>query len=87
MDSGTSTTSSFAGVKHNRRLSDKVLAAFHAACDADELVVAKQLIEILEGIFTKQAAFDGSAGERKSLDGLVDAHQRLWLMKNQMNYA
>ncbi len=87
MDGEFSTGPSLVSARHDRRLSDKVLAAFHAACDANEFDIARQLIEILEGIFNKQAVFDGSAGERRSLDGLVDAHQRLWLMRNRMNYS
>ena len=40
--------------RQGRRLSDKILVAFHHACDAQDLVVAEQLLKTLESMLTRR---------------------------------
>ncbi len=42
------------GPRHGRRLSDKILVAFHHACDAHDLIVAEQLLKTLESMLTRR---------------------------------
>ena len=72
--------------KHGgRRLTDKILAVFHSACDAREFDVAKQLLVTLEDLNTRQADRSPETERRKSIESLVGAHQRLWQLKNVAN--
>ena len=59
-----------------RRLSDKLLIAFHHACDQGHFEVAEQLLPILE----KTLPPDGN--RRRNMDGLVAAHERLWILRH-----
>jgi hypothetical protein len=66
---------------NNRRLSDKLLLAFHQACDQRDATVALQLLAILESMLTRrprQVEFN----RRRSIDTLVAAHERLWHIKH-----
>ena len=40
--------------RYSRRLSDKILIAFHQACDQGDFEVAKQLIQLLEMMLTRR---------------------------------
>src|SRR6476619_2698145 len=40
--------------RHSRRLSDKILIAFHHACDQADYEVAEQLLRILEMMLTRR---------------------------------
>ncbi len=67
--------------RHTRRLSDKVLVAFHHACDTSDLDVAEQLLRILEVMVTRRPTnVDGN--RRRSMEGLVAAHERLWHLRH-----
>jgi hypothetical protein len=67
--------------RHSRRLSDKILAAFHQACDLADLEVAEQLLHVLEVMLTRRPMpSDGS--RRRSMEGLVAAHERLWHLRH-----
>jgi hypothetical protein len=68
--------------RQSRRLSDKILIAFHHACDQQELEVAEQLLRIVETMLRRR---DGTtdANRRRSLDTLVAAHERLWHLRNR----
>jgi hypothetical protein len=77
---GDSTTSTGAP-RYTRRLSDKILIAFHHACDQADLEVAEQLLRILEMMLTRRPLTpDGS--RRKNMESLVAAHERLWHLRH-----
>ncbi len=66
--------------RYTRRLSDKILIAFHQACDQGDLDVAAQLLHVLEGVVTrppKGVAHD----RRRNVESLVAAHERLWSLR------
>lgn len=67
--------------RHTRRLSDKVLVAFHHACDTSDLEIAEHLLNILEIMLTRRPTYaDGN--RRRSIEGLVAAHERLWHLRH-----
>lgn len=67
--------------RHTRRLSDRVLTAFHAACDEGDLGVAESLLQILEMMLARRPPVPGST-RRRSMEGLVAAHERLWNLRH-----
>ena len=68
--------------RQGRRLSDKILVAFHHACDAQDLVVAEQLLKTLEIMLTRRGV-TVEHNRRKSLESLVAAHERLWHLRHK----
>jgi hypothetical protein len=65
---------------HRRRLSDKILVAFHHACDDRNLEIADQLVKTFECLLSK--GFTNPAQDRrKAVETLVGAHKRLWHLK------
>ncbi len=68
--------------RQGRRLSDKILVAFHHACDAQDLVVAEQLLKTLELMLTRRGV-PAEQNRRKSLESLVAAHERLWHLRHR----
>lgn len=72
--------------RYSRRLSDKILIAFHHACDQSDFETAEQLLTILEAMMTRRPLIpDGN--RRRSMETLVAAHERLWLLRNQVDAA
>ena len=67
--------------RYTRRLSDKILIAFHQACDQRELEIADQLLRILEGMLTRRPTAP-DANRRRNIESLVAAHERLWLLRH-----
>ena len=67
--------------RHTRRLSDKLLIAFHHACDQGDFEVANDLLVILEKMLKRPNAGSDS-NRRKSIESLVAAHERLWLLRH-----
>jgi hypothetical protein len=67
--------------RHGRRLSDKILIAFHCACDQGNTDIASQLLGVLESM-TSQAPSPPAGRERRTHDGLVAAHLRLWVLQH-----
>lgn len=67
--------------RHTRRLSDKILIAFHHACDQGDFEVAEELLRILEMMLTRRSA-SPDTNRRKNLESLVAAHERLWLLRH-----
>lgn len=67
--------------RHSRRLSDKVLVAFHHACDVMDLEVAEQLLRLLEMMTTRPPRPE-DGNRRRSIEGLVAAHERLWHLRH-----
>ena len=68
--------------RQGRRLSDKILVAFHHACDAQDLIVAEQLLKTLETMLTRRSV-PSEQNRRKSLESLVAAHERLWHLRHR----
>lgn len=70
-----------AAPRHTRRLSDKVLIAFHQACDQSDFEVAEELLRILEKMLSRRTAVPDQ-NRRKNMESLVAAHERLWLLRH-----
>jgi hypothetical protein len=67
--------------RYTRRLSDKILIAFHHACDQADFEVAEQLLQILDMMLTRRPLTpDGS--RRRNMESLVAAHERLWHLRH-----
>jgi hypothetical protein len=64
-----------------RRLSDKILVAFHHACDVSDLEIADALLRALETIVTRKPS-PHQSGRRRDMESLVAAHERLWQLRN-----
>jgi hypothetical protein len=64
-----------------RRLSDKILAAFHQACDQVDIEVPKQLLDAPE-FMTMRPARASDGRHRRVKNGLVAAHERLWRIQH-----
>jgi hypothetical protein len=62
-------------------LSDKILIAFHHACDQADYEIAEQLLHILENMLTRRTV-PPDANRRKSIESLVAAHERLWHLRH-----
>jgi hypothetical protein len=73
--------SSGATPRYSRRLSDKILIAFHHACDQGDYEIAEQLLHILENMLTRRTVAP-DANRRKSIESLVAAHERLWHLRH-----
>jgi hypothetical protein len=83
LDAGDTRDRAGAGaVRHGRRLSDKILVAFHHACDAQDLVVAEQLLKTLESMLTRRGV-PAEQNRRRALESLVAAHERLWHLRHR----
>ncbi len=67
--------------RYSRRLSDKILIAFHHACDQADYEVAEQLLQVLEKMLTRRPLTpDGT--RRRNMESLVAAHERLWYLRH-----
>jgi hypothetical protein len=67
--------------RYTRRLSDKILIAFHHACDQADFEVAEQLLHVLEMMMTRRPlTADGT--RRRNMESLVAAHERLWHLRH-----
>jgi hypothetical protein len=70
-----------AAPRYTRRLSDKILIAFHHACDQTDFEVAEQLLAVLETMLTRRPLTpDGT--RRRNMESLVAAHERLWHLRH-----
>ena len=67
--------------RYSRRLSDKILMAFHHACDQADYEIAEQLLHILENMLTRRTV-PADVNRRKSIESLVAAHERLWHLRH-----
>src|SRR5215468_6386395 len=67
--------------RYTRRLSDKILIAFHHACDQADFEVAEQLLHILEMMLTRRPLTPDGA-RRRNMESLVAAHERLWHLRH-----
>ena len=70
-----------AAPRYTRRLSDKILIAFHHACDQADFDIAEQLLAVLEVMLTRRPLTpDGT--RRRNMESLVAAHERLWHLRH-----
>ena len=67
--------------RHGRRLSDKILVAFHNACDINDFEIAEALLRLLELMLTRRPT-PADLGRRRSMESLVAAHERLWHLRH-----
>ena len=63
-----------------RRLSDKILVAFHQACDQADFEVAERLLGVLERMLRRRPPVPNK--RRHDMDSLVAAHERLWQLRH-----
>ncbi|MCO6419388.1 hypothetical protein JYK14_24965 [Siccirubricoccus sp. KC 17139] len=81
LEGGRETGRGAAAPRHSRRLSDKILIAFHHACDQADFEVAEQLLRILEMMLTRRPV-SPDANRRRNMESLVAAHERLWHLRH-----
>jgi hypothetical protein len=67
--------------RYTRRLPDKILIAFHHACDQDETEAAARLLDVLEFMTKRDFGFPGRS-DRRCKESLIAAHERLWLLRH-----
>lgn len=80
-EAGRDHATSAGAPRYSRRLSDKILIAFHHACDQGDFEVAEQLLHVLEMMLTRRPLTpDGT--RRRNMESLVAAHERLWHLRH-----
>ena len=67
--------------RYARRLSDKILIAFHHACDQNEIEIAIALLDTLEFMATRTPNLPAGR-DRRAKESLVAAHERLWQLRH-----
>ncbi len=67
--------------RQTRRLSDKILVAFHHACDERDYEVAGELLRVVEMVLNGHHLLP-ERDRRKNVESLVAAHERLWLLRH-----
>ena len=65
-----------------RRLSDKILIAFHQACDQEDLEVAQHLLRIVELMVARRPSLPDHQ-RRRRMESLVASYERLWYLKHK----
>jgi hypothetical protein len=73
---------SHAAPRYTRRLSDKILIAFHHACDQSDFEIAEQLLGVLENLLNRRPV-NPDANRRRSMETLVAAYERLWHLRHK----
>jgi hypothetical protein len=69
-------------IRYRRRLSDDLIIAFHAACDHDEVEIARHLIGVLE-CSMRQPTTVPEGEQSRVRRSLVAAYERLWDMQHR----
>jgi hypothetical protein len=67
--------------RYTRRLSDKMLIAFHQACDERDFEAADGLLRMLEMMLMRRPLVPGG-NRRRNAESLVAAHERLWNLQH-----
>ncbi len=70
--------------RHTRRLEDKLLVAFHHACDVSDIEVARHVLQVLELMLSRKPS-QPDPNRRRNMEGLVAAHERLWNIRHKEN--
>jgi hypothetical protein len=68
------------GLGRMRRLSDKILVAFHQACDGGRLTLAAELLRCCEAAMRDEVPAGGD--RRRSDEILIAAFERLWFLQH-----
>jgi hypothetical protein len=68
--------------RYTRRLSDKILIAFHQACDQADFDVAVRLLKVLETVIAAPPPVRAPRGGRRDQGALIAAHERLWQLRH-----
>jgi hypothetical protein len=68
--------------RYTRRLSDKILIAFHQACDQGDHEIAERLLYVLERMLSRRM-IPPTVERRKNIESLVAAHERLWHLRRK----
>ena len=68
------------GAGRTRRRADPILDAFQNACDQGDIETAADLLDVLE--FAVRRPNLSSGWERRSREGLITAHEWLWLLRH-----
>jgi hypothetical protein len=63
---------------YHRRLSDKILLAFHQACDQGDIEVADRLLSVLAEVVSRRS---GAGGYPTEGEVLIGAYERLWHLR------
>lgn len=71
--------------RYTRRLTDKILIAFHHACDLADCEAARQLLGTLEMVVRRPPITheDHLRDRRKLMTLLAAAHERLWHIRQR----
>ncbi len=69
-----------------RRVSDRILVAFHCACDQGELETAEELLGVAGRALSRSNAAM-SIERRRVREALVAAHERLWPLRHRFEDA
>jgi hypothetical protein len=67
--------------RYPRRLADRVLTAFHQACDQRDLEVAEQLLAVLAMVIVGRR-HQPTAADWHDDESLVAAYERLWDLRH-----
>jgi hypothetical protein len=67
--------------RYMRRLSDKILIAFHQACDQHDFEVAERMLPVLEMVISGRW-HQPAAPDRRGKESLVAAYERLWQLRH-----
>ncbi len=70
--------------RYSRRLSDKILIAFHQACDQSDFEIAENLLHTLELMLKRRPAVVDT-NRRRTMESLVAAHERLWYLRHPVD--
>jgi hypothetical protein len=66
--------------RHTSRLSDKILLAFHHACDQQDIEVAWEMLNVLDFMAMRMPHLPIRL-DRRDQESLVAAHERLWQIR------
>ena len=66
---------------YDKRLTDKLLACIHAACDLEYDDIASDLLATLEKTIKKSLSRPGE--RRRLVTSTVAAHERLWVLRHK----
>ncbi len=75
-----------ASVRSGRRLCDKILAAFHCACDQGDFAAADELLAVAGRVLSR-GNIGMSVERRRVREALVAAHERLWHLRHRFEDA
>jgi hypothetical protein len=80
-EAGRDHATSTGAPRYSRRLPDKILIAFHHACDQGDFEVAEHLVHVLETMLTRRPLIPGRK-RRRNMESFVAAHERLWHLRH-----